>query len=261
MSWHDFIKWNPPKIDSIIGSGILMPQTLMFIHSMFGSWKSMFIMHTAYCITTGEDWLGYPVIKSPVLIEQMEMGMVVDHQRAAKFDASHQPSPHGLWINHEEQLKIDTQYGMNRLDKDISDVMKISVEPPVVIIDPLYKAMAGSINDSQDVSKALTNLDFLKLKHNVAFIIVHHDRQTQLGADSKPIHRGAEEMGGNLYNPNWADTIMSMYKVSPDKAPTQDMKIEFEKHRNAPDFLPDIYIRVTRSNLTFDLIRKTLDVV
>lgn len=233
----------------------------MFIHAKYQAWKSMLGMDLAMRISSGTPWFGYATTKHPVFMVQLEMPKTIDHKRTTKYYTSHSPPPHSIWVTHDVQVKVDQAYGMAELDKAISEVMKISITPPVVILDPLYKAMSGNINDSHDVSKALNNLDFLKLKHKVTFIIIHHERKTVMVDGSDATHRGAEEMTGNLYISNWCDTAIHIEKVSPDSAPTQDLELSFTKHRNADDYLPSMFIRVRRSDLTFNLIKKTLDVV
>ena len=231
----------------------------MFIHGKYGTWKSMIGMDLATCISSGTPWFGYTTTKHPVFMVQIEMPKAVDHKRTSKYYASHIP-PYSLWIAHDVQSKLDQAYGMAEMDKAISEVMKITVVPPVVIIDPLYKAMSGDINDSHDVSKLMGNLDFLKLKHKVTYVIIHHERKT-LVTDKEVVTRGAEEMTGSLYISNWCDTAIHIETTSPDDAPTQDLELSFTKHRNAEDYLPPASVRVRRSDLTFNLIHKTLDVV
>lgn len=219
----------------------------------------MIAMDLATCISSGTPWFGYITTKHPVFIVQIEMPKAVDHKRTSKYYTYHTP-PYGIWIAHNIQGKLDQSYGMAELDKGISEVMKISVVPPVVIIDPLYKAMSGDINDSHEVSKLMNNLDFLKLKHKVAYIIIHHERKTITTEHGGASRMGAEEMTGSLYISNWCDTAMQVQKVSPDNAPTQDLELTFTKHRNAEDYLLPTTIRARHSDLTFNIIKKTLDV-
>jgi hypothetical protein len=235
-----------------------------FIASGIVTHNSMLAMHTAFCIATGKPWFGFDVAKTAVMLVQIEISERAMHKRAVKYATNHQDNHSGLWIANEHFIKFDSSYGDNELHKDIQ---KYGIK--VVIIDPLYKVMAGDTNKGADVMKLLDNFDNIIDKHHCSIIIVHHEHKMKYGDDGKVVYQGAEAMTGSQFIANWADSIVGINKISDDWANPVDLVLNFTALRNAENWPAPMGISIDRNNLRWstsgileklpDYIREALD--
>jgi len=89
-------------------------------------------------------------------------------------------------------------------------------KPDVVIIDPIYFAMEGSLSDDEAVRKFTGNIRRIKDHLDCAVVLVHHTHKIKLKPNGEPIMEGDEAIFGSKFLKAWPDHILmvSHNKVS-----------------------------------------------
>jgi hypothetical protein len=105
-------------------------------------------------------------------------------------------------------MKIDQPGGQ----KLMSDALE-AVHPQVVILDPLYKMLAGDENEVTDVRAALDFLDNCIAIYKCSILLIHH-----AGKDHTRRARGSSVIE------DWVDSMIQLKRVSKDE---DDLEVEF----------------------------------
>ena len=82
------------------------------------------------------------------------------------------------------------------------------IKPDIVIIDPIYFAFTGSLNEDEDVRAFLGNIRTFKDTLDCAIILVHHTHKTRLNYKGNVIEEGDEALFGSKFLKAWADHIL-----------------------------------------------------
>ena len=260
---QSLISWKPPYQPSLIADGVLLSGTRMIIFGPAKSWKSILANHTAFCLVNGIDWLGFKTTKCVVFRYQFELPKAVDRARIAKYSRMAEGViphhlPHDLYLKTEVYLKIDSTYGYNSLEKDITEIRaKHPTGDIVLIIDPLYKVVSGRITEEYDIRKTTDNLDILKSKYGLTIILVHHSRLSLFDTDKKAMDLGAEDMFGTAELNWWCDIALKIRVLTPmpDGAGNK-VSMAFEIPRHAEKPLPKVEAIWDRRTLRPRIIKR-----
>jgi RecA-family ATPase len=247
-SLKQLIAWQPPSFDSIIGEGIMLPETRMLIFGAAKSWKSMLAIHTGFTLSQGLDWFGYKTAQCTVFLLQVELPKAAYRKRVVKYSYQQQQFPDNLFFKTEHRLKVDTGFGLASLERDME---RISHFPNcghiLLIIDPVYMLMSGHISDAYDTQKLLDNIDIIREKYHCSIILIHHAGK-QVINDTGFVDRGAEAMMGSSYLNNWCDTAIRMDCKNPFTGGNL-IDISFELVRHAESVLPKFQVEFSRKTL------------
>lgn len=254
---QQLLSWQPENRDSIIDGGILLPETRLMIFGQAKAWKSMLSLYTAFTIANGLNWFDYKTTKSVILKYQVELPKAIDRNRVAKFAKGVNSYPSNIFFKTpEDRIKLDTSWGLNSISKDIEELKRRCPDQHIVLIlDPLYKLMAGHISDEYDVKKFQDNLDELKDKHHLSIIIIHHSRLTRVDSGGEVVDLGAEEIMGSSYWNNWCDTMIRVKLLNPFTG-SNEVAVSFSLYRNSETELQDFTVRWDRSNLQPTIIKR-----
>ena len=252
---HQLIEWQPPEISSIIGDGILLPETRLIIFGPAKTWKSMTTIHTAFTLATGKHWFGHATANCVPLLLQLEIPKAVFRKRVVKYAKGADSYPRNLFFMTEHYLKLDTSFGLATISKALDIVSRVCPNQHIVfIVDPLYKIVSGHINDPRDAQTLQDNFDQLKEKYHCSIIIVHHEGKQVITSEGV-VDRGPEAMMGSSYWNNWCDTAMSTELLNPlGEANRVEMKFELVRH--AETVLEGFHIRWDRATLYPELVKK-----
>jgi hypothetical protein len=235
----ELIAWKPPIKRYIIDHDVLVPQTKLIIFGKPETWKSMLVMHTAFCIATGRDWFGYKTTKSfPIYILQIEIPKHKYRERVIKYTNGNEIYNDDIWFNSEFYIKLDRGYGVDYLDKELSEL-----QPQILIVDPVFKVVSGRLTDESDVRQFQDKMDMLIDKYKLSLILVHHDRKDIL-VEGKPYHT-PEDIFGSMFL-NWCDTAIRTSNTN-----SNEVTLSFEKVRHAEEELKPMVIGIDRSKLKF----------
>lgn len=87
--------------------------------------------------------------------------------------------------------------------------------PDVMIIDSAGFALAGNLNNQEEVSKSIEFLDIIRMKYNVTLIFIHHLRKDPPGHGYKAAD--LDDMFGSAYIAASASGIIAMKKSKEDE--------------------------------------------
>ena len=156
--------------------------------------KSFLALQLARCVGAGESFLGLPTTLGKVLYIQFELGEEI---LQARLLSSKKEYPN-VYIGTTFSMKLDSESGQEQLLKAIQ-----AVDPAVVILDPLYKAILGDENESTDVRKILDFLDSIIEDFNCSLFLIHH-----AGKDLSKRGRGSSVLE------DWVDSYIQMQRTS-----------------------------------------------
>jgi len=250
--------WQPPQVNSIIGDGILLPETRLVLFGSAKRWKSMLALHTAFVLAEGKPWFGFTTSKCITAIVQLEIPKAAYKIRVIKYaKGAGITSSNSIYFKTEYYLKLDSSYGINLLYKELSIIKEKHPDMHlVVVLDPLYKIISGHISDPSDMGRLVDSLDSLRDKLKCSLIIIHHEGKTIITPEGK-YERGSEAMLGSSILNNWCDTAISLQLLNP-YAGGDKVRIKFELVRLAETLLPQLEIQWHRSSLWPELISKQL---
>lgn len=239
MTTKELIAWHPEEVPYIISDGIFNVQNNLIIFGQFETWKSWIAMHLGYTVSNGSSWFGFDTNPYSSLLFQLEIPQTQLRKRVVKYCKGNNAYPENVWLWTRMFMKLQGP-GLLEL-KHWLDKLK----PDILIVDPIYAAMAGDLTNNVDADKFIQNINILKESYNMSIVLISHTRKTQF-TEAGPIAHGAEEMIGSSLFEDWADTILKTSKVDDDL-----IKIEFTKVRHAERILKPMLVRIDRQNLRF----------
>ena len=219
-----------------------MSDTLLTEENKFKSWSGQELMSAKF---KKRDWLIENIFRErdtmlfvgdekagkSLVIQQMVCCLTSQH---ALFDKYKVTKPCRIsYIQLEGEIE-DTQDRFLRLNKTIDfnpDLFQLLFMPPInfqdpneygqigneiakfhkpdiIIIDPLYCAMAGSLNDDMAVRQFVGAIRRFKHILNCGIIIVHHTHKIRLTRDGKHIQEGDEATFGSKFLKAYPDHTM-----------------------------------------------------
>ena len=229
----DFLAWNPPAAVELIGGGLLYEQTRAVIYGRYKSYKSLVAARLALCLANGTPWLGFETQGTTALYLQIELSHRMLQVRIKKMQVEGRQlyEPY-LWTEHF--IKLDTPQGLATLDAAME-----TTGAKVLIIDPVYKVLAGNILEAVSVQRLLDTLDIMIAKHGCSVVLVSHTR--------KGIYEewGSDDLLGSVYFSAWADTLIRLERS------TYGLQAKFEVVRHAAKELPAREYKFDRDKLDF----------
>lgn len=87
--------------------------------------------------------------------------------------------------------------------------------PDVMLIDSAGFALAGNLNNQEEVSKSIEFLDIIRMKYNVTLIFIHHLRKDPPGHGFKPADM--DDMFGSAYIAASASGIIALKNSKEDE--------------------------------------------
>ena len=194
---------SPPVIPAVLIAGILYQGGTMLISGPSKSHKTYTMLDQAIALATGQQWLGFATVQTPVLYLNLELqgfatATRVDHickARNVAFPANlHLWNLRGRSVSLAE-LKI-------RLDRKIRQL-----GAGVVMIDPHYKVSSVSgmeENSNDDQGALLAALESICTLNSAALVLSHHFAKGDASAKNA-IDRAS---GGGVFA-RWGDVMLT----------------------------------------------------
>ena len=179
------------------------------------SGKSYLCLQLAHNIGSGLPFLGLPTTKGSVLYIQFELGEEILQARLRQTGKDYD----NVFVGTTFSMKLDSKVGQEQLWTALE-----AVEPSVLILDPMYKAIMGDENESSDVRQILDFLDSVIEGFNCSIFLIHHS-----GKDLSKRGRGSSVFE------DWVDSYIQMKRTSKRGEPLK-VKIEpiFLRHAALP---------------------------
>jgi RecA-family ATPase len=244
---RELLAWKPPPVIPIVGGGLILPESKVFIYGRYKSWKSMIAMHTAFCIATGKPWFGFKTTATTTLLLQTEITDVNYRTRVDKYvNGNSGVDIDNLHIWHEPYIKVDKGFGYTQLENEI-----MKVKPGVVILDPLFEIVSGRLTDEFDMRQFTDRMNILVAKYHFALVLIHHDRKDQI-FEGQVVNTGSQSMYGTVYFLGWCDTAIRI-----------ESREEYAKLRLVPDVIRNaesevmpFTVKVDSDTLRFNLLQE-----
>ena len=278
MTGHDVLNFPAEPNDYLVEKMLWKNSVSMFIGPE-KSCKSIFTSQKGIAMTYGDNFLGYDVVKPlNVFYIQCESDMAETKQRFTRFtkkggvkwnpDKWRHYNPPAVCLDIDGKLldsdtgeEIYAQGSYNdicwRIDKD-------GFNPDVIIIDPLYMAMEGSIVDEYAVRKFIRNVRRLKDRFKCAIIVVHHEKKPTLDKNGNAFEQGDNSIFGSSMLKNFASHVLQISIIDEHKrkmsaAKEKDSSIKYRKvscaTQRSGNVVKDIYLELSQNPLLF----KTMD--
>ncbi len=181
------------------------------------SGKSLFVFQLLCSLTSCHPFLDlYNVPKALKVVYIQLEGEIADSQdRMKRMIKTLDINPDNFHLRFSAPLNLEDKGFADGLALDILKNLnpkgKVDgqlVKPDIVIIDPIYFAFTGSLNEDEDVRSFLGNLRTFKDTLNCAIILVHHTHKTRLNYKGNVIEEGDEALFGSKFLKAWADHIL-----------------------------------------------------
>jgi hypothetical protein len=191
-------------------SGILSEGEKMLIAGPSKAGKSFALMEMCVAFATGGEWFGFKCAKTDVLYINLELKKESRIRRMRKIYQAVSPDLDGSKRIH----CMDLRGKSTTLEKMAGKIVKqaITTKCKVIIIDPIYKVMAGDENSSEDVAKFCGALDYLIERLGVSVVYCHHYSK---GASSysSAMNRAS---GSSVFSRD-ADALISLDEIELDE--------------------------------------------
>lgn len=191
MSFEDYMgEYGQAMVDWVIPEW-LPEQTIAFLISPPGTFKTWLLLDAAVSIAMGAKFLGlYPVRNpGPVFLIQQEdyHGQTAERIaviRKSKVDEDPtevdndtvtftRPSKLPLYVHPDRAFRFDDERALKSLETSIAQI-----RPKLIILDPLYSA-ADTENYMADSIKHMMFFKGLRDKYGCSFLIAHHTNKSE----------------------------------------------------------------------------------
>lgn len=184
--------------------GWLPKQGKMILYAPAKSGKSFLAIQAARCIGAGAPFLGMETTRARVLYIQCELSLILLRRRLLASQKQYD----NVFVGTTYAIKLDTEHGQGMLISAME-----AIHPDVVILDPLYKMIAGDENEAEDVLRVFNFLDSVIGIYECSFLVIDHS-----GKDSSRRARGSS------VKEDWVDSEVEMRKL---KETPSEFKVEF----------------------------------
>lgn len=236
VPYSDFIKY-PYKSPEWLIEGIWQQGTYGMIAGEPKTYKSIQVTDMALSIASGTPYLDHFPVKhtGTVLYIQEENSANTVQDRLYKI--AHNKglltgSSSGLTLIDNLPLYVCNNYGINlttRASRELLESTIQSVEPNMVILDPLYRMFgATDENSASEVGEILNWLTSLRNKYAINLVVIHHYNK---GSSAQ---RGGQRIRGSGSFHAWVEC--AQYVKVTATAHTVDIEREFRAFSNQGDF-------------------------
>lgn len=207
----------PPP--SWLVQGVWPEECIGFIAGPAKSFKSFMALEMAYSIATGADFLGrfkVPVAQKVLLIQQ-ESSRAAFQTRLSHMAKRMGDAPN-LYIVSNRNMHIENEVDLEKLEAEIA-----SIEPSLVILDPLRSFLKGDENSAQVVGEVVRNLRRIRDDLHTGVAVIHHTTK-----------QNSREMSGSGALYGAAEAMMYVVRTEDREALKSRATLEL-KESDAPD--------------------------
>lgn len=201
MVVHDvaeLIHWQIPRPQFYI-QDILPKEGVMLVYGDPKVKKSWLVQHMAYCLATGDEWLGFRTEQARVLLANFEISYIAYAWRlkdmARNFTLQNQmlyETTHMLWYLEEDEK-------FNRFRAEVREI-----QPNVIVLDCMAACYGGDENNGEQMARWIERVSTIRSDNNSSLVIVHHTNKNMLSTSSVDRARGHSRLAG------WVDTLTFM---------------------------------------------------
>jgi len=161
--------------------------------------KSWLVQHLAFCVSMGEEWLGFHSTQARVLLANFEISPISYHWRLKEMARRITPQEQMLWETSPMLKYLDDDHNFNEFR-----VLVRELQPKVIVLDCLAACFGGDENDGQQMANWIGRMSELKAEFESSLVIVHHTNKNMLTSSATDRARGHSRLTG------WVDTLCFM---------------------------------------------------
>ncbi len=193
---------------------LLAKRGSMLIYGGAGVRKSWLAQHIAFCIATGNDWIGFPTTQARVLLVNFEISpLAYAVFRLRPMEARFTLQPQMLYEYSPDNTPLENRAIFERFASDIRPI-----QPKVIILDCIQGCYGGDENDMEQASIWISNVREIQREHEASVIAIHHSNKNII-ATSMGRARGTTRFTA------WVDTVIYMAEQP------SGIQLQFEKYR------------------------------
>jgi len=194
--------------------GLVWERDNIFIVGTEKVGKSILALQFAFAFTSGQPLFGEYKVRRPssVLYVQTEGKLQDTKDRIIAMLKMNECDTQNLFIAFFPHLALDTEYGMRAF---VEHIHARNISPKIIILDPLYHSMKGSLIDENDSRKMTANLRELGEKYDATIIVIHHCHRP-IRFEGKQIDEGDNSIFGSFVWKAWADHVL-LFRHGKDK--------------------------------------------
>lgn len=200
-----------PESTPVLIEGVLHVRDKMLLAGPSKAGKSFALMELCGALATGGEWFGWKCNGARVMYVNLELT-----QTSCKTRFYDVFTTMGVGSPHIGNVVVWNLKGKGRaLSKLAPALVRRAVKNDigVVVIDPIYKVMAGDENNAKDIGEFTNTLDRIAEDAGISVIYCHHHSKGYQG-EKRSIDRAS---GSGVFGRD-ADAIVDMIELNPDEA-------------------------------------------
>lgn len=234
-----------PDLPYIVSNGVLPAECKAVLFGPPKKGKSILLNQLVVAVIHQRDFLGFKTKRQRILYANFEVSHKGWQKRLQKYCRAVQlPLTDDVILCADlKGVKLDTPKGQSDLEGAVA-----ASNPGVLILDPWYKVLTGSVNSDDSVLMAMDYLDYIITTYKCAVLICAHARKTRL-VNSGAIDLGSQELRGGMLT-GWVDSILNLVPLDKDGLRAQ---LQFEC-RHADDAIIPINLMLDRNQAGFIVV-------
>ena len=260
---HDILNLPHEQNDYLI-ENFLWKDDVAFVVGREKACKSIFTSQSAMAMTCGEAFLESFDVAKPlkILYVQAEgsMGDTKDRIVCSTSTNGLKWNPDNWAHCFPPSLALNTDEGYEMFK---AGVEKSGFIPEVLILDPLYCLMSGSISDDNSVRQFNNNIRKLKDAWLCSIIVVHHEHRPKKDVKGFKVEEGDNSIFGSSMLKNFASHVLRISIVNSKGNPIDNdpdvgekyRKIACSTQRNS-NVVKRVMMRLNQDPLMFEILEK-----
>lgn len=177
--------------------GYLWERDVIMLFGNEKAGKSILAMQMACNVSAGGRFLGkYQCVKRPVIYLQTEGKKDETAKRLESMMKAVGVDKNNFYRIYKKFLPLDVPEFIQALDRQIGT---LPIKGGVLIIDCLYMAMMGDLNDNEAVRKFIGLLSHLLERHSLTCVLVHHAKRESRDEKGNELSLGDKSSYGSVF--------------------------------------------------------------
>jgi len=182
--------------------------------------KTVCLQHMALCLSSGTTFLGVFDVPKAVKVMYIATEGKLDEikGRFIKMRKKIPCNPENLLLV-KSKIKFNTDQSEEQLSKMLEEIEAMDFKPDIIIIDPIYSAMSGSLIKDDVVNAFNTVMFSLIDRFDCAIMAAHHLKKAQKDKEGNYFARNDDDSYGSMFLSAAVDHILRLerYKGSKSK--------------------------------------------
>lgn len=181
--------------------------------------KTVCLQNMALCLSAGKPFLGvFDVPKAAKVMYIATEGKLDEvKDRFIRMRKKIPCEPENLLLVNSK-IKFNTESSEEQLANMLEQIELLNFKPDIIIIDPIYSAIVGSLV-KDDVVNAFNSVMFSLIdRFGCAIIAAHHLKKAQKDKEGKYFARSDDDTYGSMFLPAAVDHILRLEKFKGSKS-------------------------------------------